>query len=273
MRQLLLPFAFLVALTGTPRADPAADKAKADGDAQAAQKLYSEGKYHDAATHFAAAYQLDPQPAYLFNTAQAYRFAKECASAASYYRKFLDATKQVQAQNLDKVQKYLEEMDACAKTEAPQPAPAPVPAPARPDEARPAPEPAPVSPAAESPDPGRGKRRLGLAVGAAGVVGLAIGAYYTHRVGSLSDQAQAWVDQNCTQATPCTSEADAQQKASFQQRGDAAQRNEAIAYAFGGAALAAGVVLYMLGNHESDEHAVAAVPTHGGALVTAGFRF
>ncbi|MGE5187089.1 MAG: hypothetical protein ACM31C_33800 [Acidobacteriota bacterium] len=264
MRRLLVSLLTILALAGTLVADPA-DKPKADSEAQAAQQAYEAGKYHDAATHFAAAYQLDPQPAYLFNTAQAYRFAKECANAADYYRKFLDATKQLAAQNLDKVQKYLAEMDACVKDNALAPT-----TPAMPSQVTtPARAPLPEAPA----DPGRDQRRLGLAIGAAGIVGLVVGAYYTHRVLDVTSQAQAWANANCTQAAPCTSEADAQQKATFQQRGDAAQRDETIAYAVGGAAVAAGVVLYMLGSHRSDERAVAAVPTPGGALVTAGFAF
>lgn len=242
-----------------------ADKAKGDAEAVAGQKLYEAGNYHDAAAHFVAAYEADPQPAYLFNVAQAYRFAKECASSAKYFRLFLDATKQVQAQNLDKVHHYLDEMDACAKTEAtPAPPPsAPVVAPA----------PAAPAPHDEVVDPGRGKRQLGLAIGAAGVVGLAVGAFFTHRVYAIGDEAQQWQDANCTPTNQCPADVRKMHEDAFDKEGSAAQTKEIVAYSLGGAALVTGAVLYMLGRGGSDEHAVAAAPTPGGAMVTAAFRF
>src|SRR6266702_276522 len=98
MRHLALALAFVLAsglATVAPaRAQPQLDaKTAAGSEAQAAQKLYEDGQYHDAATHFAHAYELDPQAAYLFDAAQAYRFAKECATAAKYYLEFLDVAK------------------------------------------------------------------------------------------------------------------------------------------------------------------------------------
>ncbi len=265
MRHLLVSTILALACLARPlHAQPADDaKGRGDGEALTAQHLYEAGKYHDAATHFIAAYGLDPQPAYLFNTAQAYRFAKECANAASYFRQFLDATKQVQAQNLDKVNRYLEEMDTCAKAEAGQPAPAPQQDVVKPVE--PAPQPVPAEPS----DPGRGKRRLGLAIGAAGVVGVALGAYFTSRVYAAHDDAQSWITKNCT---PCSADALAAAQKQYDDQGHQAETREAIAYTVGVAALAGGVVLYMLG-HASGERAVAAVPTQGGAMVTAGLSF
>ena len=262
MRVLVCVCAVLVAA-----APVLADKAKGDAEALAGQKLYEGGKYHDAAVHFVAAYEADPQPAYLFNIAQAYRFAKECTNAAKYFRLFLDATKQVEAQNLDKVHHYLDEMDACAKTEAP-PAPAP---PAPQPVVAPAPVPATVPQHDEPADPGHGKRTLGLAIGAAGIVGLAAGAYFTHRVSAISDEAQAWENANCTTASACPADVRKMQQDAFASKGSSAETKEVVAYSLGGAALVTGAVLYMLGRG-GEEH-VAAVPTSGGAMVLGAFRF
>src|SRR5262249_7162093 len=66
-----------------------------DRDAQA-RAAADEGaaRFHDkdfagAAKHFKDAYELNQDPSYLFNVAQAYRHAGDCVNAAEYYRRFL----------------------------------------------------------------------------------------------------------------------------------------------------------------------------------------
>src|SRR2546423_15710364 len=51
--------------------------------------LYDLGKYREAAAEFEASYQAAPQPALLFNLAQAYRAAGDNASALRTYRSYL----------------------------------------------------------------------------------------------------------------------------------------------------------------------------------------
>src|SRR5207248_8579217 len=82
-----------------PKAD--ADRAYAEG-----QTLYASGDYLAAAAKFERAYQLDPDPAVLFNIAQAYRLGKDCAHAGSRYRDYLSAAG-VSAANRDRVAKYI----------------------------------------------------------------------------------------------------------------------------------------------------------------------
>lgn len=229
----------------------AADKIFADG-----QQRYAAGEYLTAAEKFVAAYELDPDPAYLFNIAQAYRLGNACAKAAKYYREFLGAVSS--APNLAKVQQYIEQSDACAKTQQPLPTePVIVTQPV---------EPAPPVEAPAPADPGRTKRYLGVGSIMVGVVAVGAGAYFSVRVGTLLTER----DTLCTLASPCTN----QQIVDQDQEGKDAQRNSIIAYSVGGVALVAGVALYVL-NRSTDETkpSFAIVPTSDGAMATGAFRF
>jgi hypothetical protein len=268
MRALVVMFA-LALLAGSAFAQAElTPKAKAEAESAAGQKLFDDGKFHDAAGHFVHANEIDPQAPYIYNAATAYRLAGDCANAAKYYRSFVDATKGVQVQNLDKVKRYIDDMDACAKSPEPTPPQPP------PVVAQPVPTSNPAAPQ-PSPDPGRTKRRVGVAVGAAGIVGLAVGAYFTSRVISAHNDDQAWLTANCQPPPnmPCDPAALATQQKLDQDRGKRAETGEAIAYGVGGAAVIGGVVLYVLGRGDTGEHPVAVAPTRGGAMVTAGWSF
>lgn len=119
-----LAIAILLCAFGVATAQPAKDKAAAayaEG-----QRRYNAGEYRPAAAKFLEAYGHDADPAYLFNIAQSYRFAHDCAQAARYYRRFLAAV--ASAPNRAKVRGYLDEMDACVRREAkPPPAEPPTP--------------------------------------------------------------------------------------------------------------------------------------------------
>lgn len=226
--------------------------------AETPQELYKQGRYPEAAEQFKAEYTRDPRPELLYNIAQSYRLAKDCANAASYYKKFLDAAPK-DTPNLDRVRGYVSEMNACAKP-APEPTHAEPPAPTPPT-IEPV-EPSP-SPSASANHPGTGRRHAGIAVGIAGVALAGAGLYFQHEVGVAENDRAA-----CTPAHPCT----VQQRADIDDRGN---RNETLAitsYAVGAAAIAAGVTLYVLGTHASDEH-VAVVPLPGGALASVGYAF
>lgn len=226
-------------------------------------RLYKEGHFAEAAKEFEKAYQLAPTPALLFNIAQSYRFASDCAPAAAYYRKFVAAVKD--APNLDKVQKYIEEMDACvaAQEKKPEPAPAPAPSPS------PSPSPAvvvPPPPQSEPSDAGATKRHVGIALGVVGLAGLVTGVYFTHEVGV----AEADHNKLVTTCTPLTCTTD-----TFKTIDDRGHRDQILAitsYAVGGAAIAAGVALYVLGRAHGDEH-VAVLPVPGGAYASVGYAF
>jgi len=250
MMRCLLVLSVVCALS--PRAF--ADAPDAKTEAAAGQRLYEDGQYHDAGVKFAHAYELDPQIAYLFDAGQAFRFAKECSTSAKYYRQFLDTAKQVQ--NVDKVKKYLAEMDECAKQrtqtlEPPKPEP-----PKLQQQPEQQPAPAPETPSA---DPGATKRKAGLALGAVGLVGIGIGIVYTGKV--FSDQ------RDCSPTHTCTLD----QINQSNRDGPSDEHIEIAAYAVGAGALAGGVLLYMLGRGESVEHGVTLAPTRHGAMLSFTF--
>lgn len=260
----------LAALCSHADAEP--DKAAANQEATIAGKLYESNQYRDAAEHFMRAYDLDPQAAYLFDAAQAYRFAKDCASSAKVYRQFLDVAKQAQVQNLDKVKHYIAEMDQCAKVEPAKPLPETTPKP-QPEPPKLQPEPPNTAdlqplPPPPPPDPGAGKRHLGIAVGAAGVVLVGLGAYTYHWVGKVKDERDAYTMMYCSTASPC----DSGPILKLDDRGHKDAVYSITELSVGGVAVAAGVALYVLGSgHSNGEHPVAIVPTGRGALLSFTF--
>ena len=191
------------------------------------------------------AYAADPDPGYLFNAGQAFRFAQDCAQAARYYRQFLGAVSS--APNLDKVRDYLNEMDTCVHLQQPPPPP-----------------PSPPAPPAAPDDPGATRRHVGLALGVAGLAAVGAGAWFHHDVLYFEHRSRS-----CSATAPCT----AAQVAHWDDRGHTASVLAIAAYATGGAALVGGTALYLLGRRRDTEPPVAIVPTPGGALVTAGFAF
>ena len=275
----------LVCSLGVAHAQPKpASKSMAAAAYAEGQRRYAAGDYAAAAANFLAAYDADPDPVYLFNTAQAFRFAGDCAEAATYYRKFLSIVSR--APNLDRVRGYLEEMDRCvlrAKPPArPAPAPAPQPSPAPPPPPSPSPPPpsppvapiasiapppeppAPTDTSAASPDPGATQRHVGLALGAGGIAALALGAWFHHDVGYFEHRVAG-----CTPDHPCSAE----QVDRWNQRGHTASIAAIASYSVAGAALIGGTALYLLGRREPAEHTVGLAPTRGGAIVAAGFAF
>lgn len=211
-------FALLLCTASIAAAQPAKTKAAATAAYNEGQKRYAAGDYRAAAEKFIAAYTADPDPAYLFNIAQAYRFAHECGEAARYYRQFLAAVEN--PPNADRIRRYIDEMDGCAHGE-PGPAPAAATAvPTRTDATRtgadatttgptsatgpasaaswPTSATAPTSPAAapatDHADTGATRRHIGLAVGVVGIAAIAAGVYFQHRVGIFEDKTNA-----CTQ--------------------------------------------------------------------------
>ena len=236
--------------------------AYADGDknagaleAQIGGKLYEGNNYREAAPHFVKAYELDPQPAYLFDAAQAYRFGKDCANAAKYYRQFLDVAKSVKAENLDKVKHYITEMDDCAKPPAPPPVLAHVEPPPQKAE-----QPLPVGPSEPHvSDPGSTTRKVGIGVAVIGVVGLGVSGYYWKKVADLNNDACHKDPNACTAATTENNE------------GETRERIAIASGVVGGAALVGGIVLYVLGKNQSTEPAVSIAPTRTGAMLSFTF--
>jgi len=237
-----------------------AQKAYRDG-----QLLYNAGDYRGAADRFKVAYASDPDPVYLYNLAQADRFAKLCSESADAYRRFLAAAPT--APNRDKVQRYVDEMDACAKDQG-QATPA---APATPVESNPT-VPVTASPRrtndldtlpAASPRRIEDHRGTIYTLGGAGVLAAAVGIYFTH---DLIDASNA--QSQCETSHAC----DGKDYVELDNRGS--RDNWAVPISFGIAAAAIGTATWVyLHDRSAAEHSVAVAPTRGGAVVAAEVRF
>jgi tetratricopeptide (TPR) repeat protein len=265
-RAVVATIALVLATVAPVRAQPASDDHK-----QAAAAHYAEGQRHfaagewlRAAGEFEAAYASDPDPVYLYNTAQAYRRGSACARAAESYRRFLAAVPN--PPNLDKVHRYLAELDACAKVES-------VPTNAEPQPAMVEPTAAPAKPAVTiDPTAGRGRRRLGIAIGLGGVALLGVGALFTHDVQTLEGYRRA-ICAGVMPGATCAWDATKQARATdLQHRGDRATALELSSYALGGAAVVGGIVIYLLGDRVPRER-LAAMPITGGGMVVTRFTF
>jgi serine/threonine-protein kinase len=137
-----------------------------------------------------------------------------------------------------------------AVVESPHPAdttaPPPVPSSGTPAQAGQSPPPLPPAPPpkpADESSPGGTQRGIGIAVGGAGIVGLAIGGYF----GLTAISAEKKADRECT-PTQC---ADALgQRHSDDAHHDATLSN--VTFAVGGGLLAAGAVIYLLAPHQAE---------------------
>ena len=91
MKTLVVVLGFLVGSQGMGRAAAPPDPAIAEAVAhfQAGRKAYNLGDFAHAAIEYKAAYDAKPDPAFLYNIAQAYRLADNPDQALVYYRSYL----------------------------------------------------------------------------------------------------------------------------------------------------------------------------------------
>jgi tetratricopeptide (TPR) repeat protein len=220
----------------------------------------SAGDYDAAITFYSKAYELVPHPTLIFNLAQAHRLAGRIARALSLYRRYLsEAPNGPQAKTARELVTEIEahQADEARLAEAAHQA----------DEARKAEEvrkaeearkvdaasspaiaergsPPPVAaspvstPEAASPDvaPGRSQQIAGIAVGAGGVVVLAIGIGFGLHARSLADQ----LSRDGAVYDPAKVHA-----------GERANTIAIVGIAGGSALIAAGAVLYWRGTTQS----------------------
>jgi tetratricopeptide (TPR) repeat protein len=228
------------------------------------QQRYAAGDYLVAADKFEAAYALDPDPAYLFNVAQAYRFGNACAKAATSYKAFL--AKVPNPPNATKVQQYLEQSEDCANKQAAAQRPAP-----------PTPEPVVVLPPPPPPEqhPGRTQRIAGIGVAAFGVVALGAAGYFTWRAHDDANQREALCAPDFAMGTTCAwTQAREDRDNDLHDDGHTSQTLARVGWAVGGAALIGGVVLYVLGRDSEQGHgSIAIVPSTDGVMATGAFAF
>ncbi len=262
--------ALLLALScaiGVPAAaQPAPDKT-AEEHYEASKKLYNIEKYDEAIAELKKAYELSPDPIYLFNIGQALRKKNDCAGALDYYRKYLRDSPN--APNKDKVEGWMTELEACAKVEV-KPIVKPIvkPVEIKPVEAKPkitgmvVPDPKPIDNAPSS-DGNRTLRIAGLATAGVGVGVLVAGVVMGVSSRSIANQ----ISEEC--AVGCDWPELEQRDAKGHKRATLSK----IEIGVGGVMIAGGVVMYFLGRATGRESRVAVVPTDGGGFVVTGGRF
>ena len=247
----------LLALTAGATAQP---RSRARVFYSEGQKAYADGDFQAAAQKFRAAYDLEPDPAYLYNIAQAYRFAKQCHQSVTYYKRFL--AEMPDAPNKQEAGKFLVEVTACARSQPepvmePQPPPQPLP----PPQPQPQPVPQPLPQPLELP-PSNLRKHLGLGGLALGAVGIGVGVVFGLRVESIEN------DRNelCSSGS-CPPDVDAK-IAGFQDRADSARTGMLVGLIGGGAVAAIGTYLYVTGRDHKRTTTVGVMPVSGGAFVT-----
>ncbi|NVB76876.1 MAG: hypothetical protein HOV81_00645 [Kofleriaceae bacterium] len=104
MRTLTQPICWFVLVTASAAAH--ADELTAKEHVDEGTKLYNVQKYDKAAEQFQAAYLLDPEPDYLYASAQAQRLAGDCTNAVQSYRAYLRT--EPPADKRDKAEKNIE---------------------------------------------------------------------------------------------------------------------------------------------------------------------
>ncbi len=216
--------------------------------------LHDLGDYEQAIVAYKQAYMIAPSPGLLFNMAQAYRLNGDCRSAAEFYRRYLSTGPEPDARR--RAEQQLAIVDSCGRRASASASTGDGSALA-------------VSGRSESETdtPGCGERRTGLVVAGAGGLLFLTGAYFAIDARNAGDQVASTYANGGTWKSIAAVDA----------RG---QRSGELATGFvitGGVAVATGVVLYMLGHHQSERAsrvpALSISPAARGARVELAWRF
>lgn len=234
----------LLALAGHAYGDTSAD-ARAEYDEGV--RLYEAGDYLAAVARFERAFELEADPVYLFNIGQAYRLANDCTKALDAYRRYLERAPD--APNRAAVEGHQQDLAGCAAKPAPV-APLPVPA---------SPEPR----AEEAPPGGRPMRIAGLVAIGVGAAATLAGGYFAYRVRQdEADREELFL--------PPANQYDEDKARAIDDRGARHQRWMIASFATGGAMIAGGVVLYLVGRSAERTSSLTFVPTEGGMALSWG---
>ena len=250
------------------------DKAKAKELFDDGMKHFNVAEYPEAIAQWKQGYLLSKKPLFLFNIAQAYRFAGDCTQAMTFYESY--AREEQNPKNEDEVDAGIA---ACKNAKPVEKKPEPVTTttttqqqPPPPDKTPPVQTPPPTKPVevkpiepTVTPEPapeasGGTLRTIGIVTAGVGVLAGAAGIYFALQSKKWSDKLNGW-------DMPWTST-----QSGWQTTGKA-DATKAWIFGGGGVVLAvAGGVMYALGG-KSSEHQVAIAPTNGGAAVAWGFSF
>jgi len=295
---------FVVALvcphiaSAQPKDDARAAAAKAyfeRGDAH-----FKAGRFLEARAEFSAGYELSRRPLFLFNMAECSRLNGDADIARETYERYLLAEpngaqaglarQRLAALNVKPAGPARPDPKAEPPKTTPTPPPAPGGAPAGPQPkaeppktvatTTPAPQPQPPLPGAAGPsgppngngtiapcegsrcwggrDDGRNKRYVGLGLGGVGAVFMITGIYFWRHAASLGDDVTNACKNGCDWAAV---------KGTYESS-QSAERKQWVFLGLGISALAAGGVVYYLGERERRGSSLAVVPTPGGGAVT-----
>jgi len=242
----------------------AASTARADERSEARDhyvkgtKAFDLGAYDEAINEYSQAYRLHDDPALLYNIAQAHRLAGHSADALRFYRMFLvrspnSPIRGEVEQKITELQKLVEQQKKTENMPPDQPRP---PEATPPTEATPtAPSSTATTPPAAAPAPTADRRSsartmqiAGLATAAVGVAALAVGGAFAGLAVQASNDLTK-LDQNMGTFDPAK-----------QSAGKTDQLLEGVFFGIGGAAVVAGVIVFVLGRHQAKAARVAVTP-------------
>ncbi len=232
---------------------------KAKALAQRGRQLQRDQNYTDAIEAYKAAYVLAPSPGLLFNLAQAYRLAGDCADAAWMYRRFLQTDPDAELKTL--AQTHLDSLEKCIDTNAfrivdPSEVATPIAA------ASPAPLALAVDVASPPADNAQRYKHAGTAFivgGGAALVAATLFAIDAHEQATAINGAYAGKDTRDVMALDARGRRDA---------------TIATVLGVGGVvAVASGAALYGLGHHYEHVKHVVIAPHAGGAAVSMSWGF
>ncbi len=213
---------------------------------RAGREHYARHDYAAARDDYQRAHDAMPDPLFVFDMAQASRLLGDCARASELYRRYLHD--QPDADDRERVEQFIIEMDACAASHR-----------ARPPVAAAAPPPSSSSPNV--------LQLTGVGTAALGLLLVGAGVYFSIDASDSASMLEAACAHGCAGADV----------ASLDRTGQESSRDAITTYILGGAALAAGASMFVWATfHAGDEPpAVAPVvaPTAGGATVSARVRF
>jgi tetratricopeptide (TPR) repeat protein len=268
MTRLIVPILALGIVAGRADAQPADPKATAASTYAEGEKLYQAGNYIGAADKFRAAYEADPDPVYLFNVAQAYRFGEDCVKSAEYYKKFFD--KVPNPPNAAKIKGWQDEQETCAKARAakvvkPDPALPPQPIPVRGDDKR-------------QPEPREGQSNLtSYALIGGGVVLAGVGYLFQHAVKTLETTrpiaVNNFITENMCMVHACDVGAYNAVLDHYDSRALHDQIAMAASYGLGAAAIVYGIVRIATGHAEESPSPVTVTTSKTGAMVVGSWSF
>jgi tetratricopeptide (TPR) repeat protein len=227
---------------------------------EAGRRAFEANNYEAAIGDFQRAYQLDADPGYLFNLAQAQRLAGHCADAAASYRAFLEVVPH--PPNVDRIKEWIATTDACARDRALAPTSTPSPPPPAPPIAI-APSIAATTTVHARPSPLPAYVAAGV-----GVVAIGLAAYFTWDVGHLESEREALCGMPCEWTAAKTASA-----ADLATRGSHASDAAIASWTIGGLAIAAAAAYYAYAHTRGDEPVVTVAPTPHGAVAGLALAF